>query len=103
MPNEDIKRVAAHYLLDLIDNLDPSEKPTAIATINDFTAAILISVAHERKTSIPESFSVTGFDNLPFTSHLPVPLTTVSQPGNEIGKRAAMKLFEIIKAPKNVR
>ncbi|HTF67264.1 MAG TPA: substrate-binding domain-containing protein, partial [Edaphobacter sp.] len=46
--------------------------------------------------SVPEAFSVVGFDNLRFVEHLPVPLTTIDQPKQEMGRRAAEMLLERI-------
>ncbi|MDO8944578.1 MAG: substrate-binding domain-containing protein, partial [Desulfobacterales bacterium] len=45
---------------------------------------------------VPHAFSVVGFDNLRFVQHLPVPLTTIDQPKQEMGRRAAEMLLERI-------
>ncbi len=98
-PNEDFLQRACNYLFDILNSIDQVDRPTAIAAVNDDIAEMLISTAIERGIAIPQDFSVTGFDNLPFSSHLPVPLTTVSQPAYEIGKEAAKALFKHIKSP----
>jgi GntR family transcriptional regulator of arabinose operon len=98
-PKEVIYRRECHYLFDLLEKLEPGEKPTAIAAVNDYIAEFIISVALERGYSIPGKYSVTGFDNLSFTSHLPVPLTTIDPPSYEIGKMAAIELFKSIASP----
>ena len=43
---------------------------------------------------MPAEVSVAGFDNLSFTEHLAVPLTTVDQPKEVLGRRAAELLLE---------
>jgi LacI family transcriptional regulator len=50
---------------------------------------------------VPQEVSVVGFDNLRFTEHLPVPLTTVDQPTQEMGRRAVELLLERIEVGKN--
>lgn len=100
-PNEPLDDRAAHFFFDIFENMKPEEKPTAIAAVNDLTAERIMAIAIKRDIKIPETFSVTGFDNLSFTSHLPVPLTTVSQPALKIGKTAASILFDLIASPDN--
>jgi LacI family transcriptional regulator len=50
---------------------------------------------------VPQEVSVVGFDNLRFTEHLPVPLTTVDQPTQEMGRRAVELLLERIDVGKD--
>lgn len=45
---------------------------------------------------IPEDLSITGFDNLYFSSLLHPPLTTVTQPFLEIGAKATTLLLDMI-------
>jgi DNA-binding LacI/PurR family transcriptional regulator len=82
----------SHYLFDLLEAMRPEERPTGIAAANDAIAEVLIRTALERGLSVPGDYSVTGFDNLPFASRLPVPLTTVAQPTHAIGRAAAEEL-----------
>jgi DNA-binding LacI/PurR family transcriptional regulator len=98
-PKEEFLKRVCNYLLDTLEKIDQSERPTAIAAVNDQIAGAIISTALERGISIPQKYSVTGFDNLPFAPHLPAPLTTVAQPAYEIGKEAAKELFKHIKSP----
>ena len=49
--------------------------------------------------SVPDDFSVIGLDNVETSSYHGVELTTVSQPGYEIGKSACELLIEKIKLP----
>jgi DNA-binding LacI/PurR family transcriptional regulator len=68
--------------------------PTACFAGNDHVALLLLKSLSTLKVSVPEQFSVVGFDNLRLVEHLPVPLTTVDQPKQEMGRRAAELLFE---------
>ena len=92
-PGATFEMKAAHYLLDSLEALPPGERPTALAAVNDLTARCLMEAAGERRIAIPETYSLTGFDNLPYAAHLPVPLATVELPAYEIGRKAAEVLF----------
>lgn len=89
-----------HYLFDLLEELDTEERPSAIVAVNDLVARFIMMTALERDLSIPGDYSLTGFDNLPYSAHLPVPLTTVEQPAYDIGMNAAEILFRLIQSPK---
>ncbi len=95
-PNKTVEDKMAHLLFDYLESLDIINRPTAIACVNDEIAEVLQRIAFERQIKFPEDYSITGFDDLPFASRLQVPLTTVSQPRNEIGKIATMELFNKI-------
>lgn len=67
--------------------------PTAFVCANDEIAAGAMSVLKENGFSIPQDCSVTGFDNLAYSSTLSPPLTTVQVLKEAIGKRAVSMLL----------
>ena len=77
-------------------SLPVSERPTALFCDNDPGAAGALLEALSRGVKIPDELSVVGYAGYDWTEYLPVPLTTVAQPGHEIGKTAVKLLFEII-------
>ena len=84
----------------IMDTLfDLATPPTAIVSINDAAAAQFVKCALQRGIRVPQDLSVVGFDNLPFSAHIEVPLTTVEQPFREIGERAAAILLSRIANP----
>lgn len=83
---------------DLQQLLAGTDAPTACLAGNDHVALILTKNLAALNCAVPERFSVVGFDNLRFVQHLPVPLTTIDQPKQEMGRRAAELLFERIDA-----
>lgn len=99
MPEAEFGIRACNFLFDLLETINIAERPTAIAAVNDQLASILISTAIERGISIPADYSITGFDDLPYAAHLPVPLTTVAQPARQIGRLATSELFMKINNP----
>lgn len=61
---------------------------TAVLCSND---RIAIGLYHALKTlgrSVPDDVSVVGIDDLPWCRYLDPPLTTIRQPGREMGRRA---------------
>ncbi len=78
--------------------LQLKDAPTACFAGNDHVALLLLKSLAALKVRVPEQFSVVGFDNLRLVEHLPVPLTTVDQPKQEMGRRAAELLFERLEA-----
>jgi LacI family transcriptional regulator len=83
----------AHHLLALPD------PPTAIFASNDQMAFGIMEAARERGLRLPEELSVIGFDDIPQASHVHPPLTTVRQPLEEMGRRAALLLLHYIAHP----
>lgn len=69
-------------------------RPTAIFAANDMIAMGVIQAARELGLSCPEEISIAGFDDLEFASLLNPSLTTVFQPGYQLGATAARLLLE---------
>lgn len=82
-----------HQLLGLAD------PPTAIFASNDQMAFGVMEAARERGLHLPEDLSVVGFDDIPQARHVHPALTTVRQPLEEMGRRAALLLLHYIAHP----
>ncbi|MBX3596771.1 MAG: LacI family DNA-binding transcriptional regulator [Rhizobiaceae bacterium] len=72
---------------------DQQTWPTAILCANDLMAMGAMRYCRERGISIPSTVSITGFDDIPAAEFLQPALTTVAQPGREMGKAAAEMLL----------
>jgi len=68
----------------------------AIVAVHDAVAIALMRTAASIGLKPPEDFAVVGFDDLPVSSHLPVPLTTVMQPRYDIGFKSGHQLIDMI-------
>lgn len=77
--------------------LQGSANVTAIFAANDQIALAVYEVARQEGLRIPDDLAVVGFDNLEFTAHLDVPLTTVSQPAFDIGVEAVEALLRRVR------
>ena len=67
--------------------------PTAILCANDLMAIGVMRYCLESGISVPERLSVTGFDDIPSAALLQPALSTVAQPGLEMGRAAAELLL----------
>jgi DNA-binding LacI/PurR family transcriptional regulator len=71
-------------------------RPTAIFACNDLMALGVLLAARELNLACPEELSIVGFDNLDFAEFTAPALTTVHQPGYQLGATAARLLLERI-------
>lgn len=88
--NEEGKKLAKYML----NYLDP--KPDAFFANNDMAAVGAMMACRESGYKIPEEIGIVGFSNWQFCSMLEPGLTSVSQPGIEMGTKATQLLLDII-------
>jgi DNA-binding LacI/PurR family transcriptional regulator len=73
--------------------LSRPNRPTAIFAQNDNMAVGTLRAAQELGLRVPADLSLVGFDDVELASVVSPPLTTVSQPLQEIGRLAVTVLF----------
>ncbi|MBV8447646.1 MAG: LacI family DNA-binding transcriptional regulator [Hyphomicrobiales bacterium] len=66
-----------------------SPRPTAILCANAYLAVGAELEALAMGLAVPGDVSIVGYDDTEVMSELPVPITTVRVPGDEVGRRAA--------------
>lgn len=69
---------------------------TAIITLSDVIAIGIYEAAHELHFTIPDDYSVIGYDNILMTKYLSPPLTTIHQPKKRTGEYSVKLLLEQI-------
>jgi len=69
-------------------------RPTAIFASNDLMAFGVLQAARELNLRCPEDLSIAGFDSLEFTKFTDPSLTSVYQPGYQLGATAARLLLQ---------
>lgn len=84
----DAGAAAAEQLLGL------ARRPTAIFAVNDNCALGALSAMQRRGVVVPEDMSLVGYNDIPIVSRLPVPMTTVRVPFDQIAA-AALALLEV--------
>lgn len=87
---------AANELMEL------AHAPTAVLASNDIMAFGVMEAARERGMKLPNDLSIIGFDDIPQAAQVHPTLTTVRQPLEEMGRRAAQMLLEIIENPERL-
>lgn len=74
----------------------PGFCPDGVLCYNDSVAVGFIRALQERNLRVPDDVAVIGFDDAGFGAFLETALTTVAQPAQEIGRRAAELLLQRI-------
>ena len=86
--------------LDYFQSRSREDFPTAIVCYNDLVALGVMSALIEMKIKVPDEISIVGNDDIPFSTHIPVNLTTIRAPLLELGKKAAEILINNIESSK---
>lgn len=77
-----------------------SPRPTALFAGNDLIALGVLLAIREMGLRCPEDVSVVGFDNLDFAETTSPSLSSVHQPGYQLGATAARMLFDRVSGDK---
>jgi DNA-binding LacI/PurR family transcriptional regulator len=72
-------------------------RPTGIFACNDLMALGVLHAARDRGLRCPEDISIVGFDSLEFCEYTSPALTSVYQPGYQLGATGARILLDRIK------
>jgi GntR family transcriptional regulator, arabinose operon transcriptional repressor len=100
-----------HYRDDSVRRIDPRDsaqiqrivketRTDAIACANDFTAAVVMKALNELKIPVPQRIRIAAIDDVKYATLLPVPLTTIHQPCDEIGKTAIEAMVQRLQHPR---
>lgn len=71
-------------------------RPTAVFCVSDILALSVISVAQDLGLTVPDDLTVTGFDDVDYTTVFHPYLTSVAQPGYELGEQSLKLLLEML-------
>jgi LacI family transcriptional regulator len=74
--------------------LAPADRPTAVFCTNDLIALGVLQEMTRHKIRVPEDISIVGYDDIDFAAAAAVPLTSVRQPRQQLGRTAARMLLE---------
>jgi LacI family transcriptional regulator len=74
--------------------LPPRQRPTAAFCANDLVALGLLQEMTRRSIRVPDQLAIVGYDDIEFAAAAAVPLSSVRQPRQELGRMAAQLLLE---------
>ncbi len=77
----------------------PSERPDAVFAANDMVAVGAQTGLLRHGIRVPEDVAIVGFDDVDQAHQAVVPLTTIRQPGYEIGRAAGTALLRQLADP----
>ncbi len=84
---------------DRIVAMDPADRPDGIFGGNDEVALGIMQSLIHHGVSVPSDIAIVGYDDIDFAGSAIVPLTSVSQPSVEMGRRAAGLLLSALAGP----
>jgi LacI family transcriptional regulator len=73
--------------------LPSSRRPTAAFCANDLLALGLLQSMTQQGLRVPDDLAVVGYDDIDFAAAAAVPLTSVRQPREQLGRTAAQLLL----------
>ena len=83
--------------------LPSRQRPTAVFCTNDLLALGMLQQLIQQGLSVPEDIAIVGYDDIDFAAAAAVPLTSVRQPRQLLGRRATeLLLGEAIRDPNHV-
>jgi LacI family transcriptional regulator len=76
--------------------LERFPKVDGILAVSDMVALSLYRILHETGRRVPEDIMIVGYDNLELSSLMTPSLTTVAQPMEDIGRRSAKIIIDMV-------
>ncbi|OZC62849.1 LacI family transcriptional regulator [Rhodococcus sp. 06-621-2] len=85
--------------------LNRPNPPRAIFGVTDTVAIGVLGVARDHGLAVPDDLAVIGYNDIPVAAQLPVALTTVRSPAEQIGETAVRRLLDLVEGrdPERVR
>lgn len=75
---------------------DGHDHPTAVFAVNDFAAIGAMGALREAGLTPGVDVAVVGFNDVALAAELPIPLTTVASPMQEMGRQAVGELLRLL-------
>jgi LacI family transcriptional regulator, galactose operon repressor len=79
-----------------IAELSAERRPTAVFCANDLLALGVLQEMTLRGLRVPQDIAIVGYDDIEFAGAAAVPLSSVGQPSEQLGRTAAQLLLEEI-------
>ena len=76
--------------------LDRVPRPTAIFAVNDYAAIGVMGIARTHGLQVGEDLAIIGYNDISIARDVPVPLTSVINPLNAMGRAATELLLDVL-------
>jgi LacI family transcriptional regulator len=83
----------------ILADLDPSERPTAAFCANDLLALGVLQQMTRTGIRVPEDMAIIGYDDIEFAAAAAVPLSSIRQPRELLGRTAVDLLLDEVENP----
>lgn len=84
---------------DELARLPVGRRPTAVFCANDLVALGMLQELIRHRLRVPDDIAIVGYDDIEFAAAAAVPLSSVRQPREELGRTAATLLLEEVQDP----
>ena len=102
LPTEALTGNEGHSAGERLAGLPSRRRPTAAFCANDLLALGLLQHAVTAGLRVPDDLAIVGFDDIDFAAAAAVPLTSVRQPRQELGRTAARLVLDEAANPNHV-
>ncbi|QYJ03027.1 LacI family transcriptional regulator [Nocardioides panacisoli] len=75
------------------------QRPDAVFAANDLVALGVLQALTQLRVGVPDEVALIGYDDIDFAASAAVPLSSVRQPREQLGREAARILLEVMSAP----
>ena len=82
-------------------DLPPQHRPTAVFCANDLLAHGVLQEAVQHALRVPDDIAIVGYDDIGFAAAAAVPLSSVRQPREQLGRTAAQLLIDEVNDPEH--
>jgi LacI family transcriptional regulator len=102
VPTEGLTVVEGRSAGERVMGIAARRRPTAAFCANDLLALGLLQQLSTAGLTVPDDLAIVGYDDIEYASAAAVPLTSVRQPRQELGRRAAQLVLDEAADPDHV-
>lgn len=97
VPTDSLTVAAGRTAVERLAGLPVRRRPTGIFCANDLLALGVLQEVIRRGLRVPEDFAIVGYDDIEYAAAAAIPLSSVSQPRDLLGRTAAQLLLDEVR------
>lgn len=87
-----------HEVAERLAALPPADRPTAVFCANDLLALGMLQAVTRYGLRVPQDVAIVGYDDIEFAAAATIPLSSIRQPREQLGRTATALLLDEITA-----